>query len=203
MKGVETVDPATGRTLAAYPYTTDAELSAVLDRATKMSRHRRTADEAHPTANEAHPTTRQARPTTDEAHPTANQLRAMADRLREGIDEYARLITTEMGKPLDQARDVLRRQLDATLAAGARTLVGGEHDDRPGTWFPPTLVEVTNAAGVAFQEETFGPLGAIHAVASEAAAVDVTAASRYGLSCSIWTANLQAVRTATIAGRSS
>lgn len=87
-------------------------------------------------------------------------------------------------------RDELRHRLAAALRGGARLLCGGEADERPGAWFTPTLVEVREPAGPAFEEETFGPLGAVHAVASPAAAIQVANASRYGLGCSIWTGDL-------------
>ncbi len=83
-------------------------------------------------------------------------------------------------------RDELRAQLDATVGAGGRVLTGGHADDRPGAWFPPTLVQVSATSVTAFVEETFGPLGAVLAVDSPDAAVAAANASAYGLSCSIW-----------------
>ncbi|MGC0423308.1 aldehyde dehydrogenase family protein [Embleya sp. AB8] len=83
-------------------------------------------------------------------------------------------------------RDRLREQLAATLAGGARLLAGGAPIDRPGAWFTPTLVEVFDTGNTAFRDETFGPLGAVYAVDSAAAAVEAANDSVYGLSCSIW-----------------
>jgi succinate-semialdehyde dehydrogenase/glutarate-semialdehyde dehydrogenase len=88
-------------------------------------------------------------------------------------------------------RDELRRQLDATLASGALLHCGGEPDDRPGAWFRPTLVEVPDLGNTAFREETFGPLGALYPVSSEAQAIKVANASVYGLSASIWTGDVE------------
>ncbi|RDI68734.1 aldehyde dehydrogenase family protein [Nocardia pseudobrasiliensis] len=83
-------------------------------------------------------------------------------------------------------RDELRAQLDATVGEGGRVLTGGHIDDRPGAWFPPTLVRVPATSVTAFIEETFGPLGAVLAVDSPDAAIAAANASTYGLSCSIW-----------------
>ncbi|MFI6217395.1 aldehyde dehydrogenase family protein [Nocardia brasiliensis] len=102
---------------------------------------------------------------------------------------------TDIG-PMARAdlRDELRRQLTATLAAGGTVLTGGAADSGPGAWFPPTIVTVPDTYAVAFQEETFGPLGAVLPVASAAAALTAANASAYGLSCSIWGADLGRVQ---------
>lgn len=98
---------------------------------------------------------------------------------------------TDIG-PMARAdlRDELRRQLTATMAAGAEVLVGGAADSGPGAWFTPTIVQVPDTYSVAFQEETFGPLGAVLPVGSAAAALAAANASAYGLSCSIWGGDL-------------
>ncbi|WP_107657756.1 aldehyde dehydrogenase family protein [Nocardia suismassiliense] len=94
---------------------------------------------------------------------------------------------TDIG-PMARAdlRDELRRQLTATVAGGAEVLIGGAGDTGPGAWFPPTIVAVPDTYSVAFQEETFGPLGAVLPVKSAAAALAAAETSAYGLSCSIW-----------------
>ncbi|MFI1914137.1 aldehyde dehydrogenase family protein [Nocardia sp. NPDC020380] len=83
-------------------------------------------------------------------------------------------------------RDELRRQLDSAVAAGARVLYGGKPDERPGAWFPPTLIQVPDTTNPAFREETFGPLGVIKPFTSPAAALTAANESIYGLSCAIW-----------------
>ncbi|WP_040406273.1 aldehyde dehydrogenase family protein [Amycolatopsis nigrescens] len=88
-------------------------------------------------------------------------------------------------------RDELRRQLGAGLSSGARLLGGGEPDQGPGAWFTPTLVEVPDTGNPLFQDETFGPLGALLAVPAEADAIAAANASRYGLSCSIWSRDVE------------
>ncbi|MFD9961684.1 aldehyde dehydrogenase family protein [Amycolatopsis sp. NPDC058986] len=83
-------------------------------------------------------------------------------------------------------RDTLRGQLDAALRAGARLLTGGAPDSRPGAWFRPTAIEVSGVDGPAFQEETFGPLAVLFPAESEEDAVRAANATRYGLSCAVW-----------------
>ncbi|WP_405138193.1 aldehyde dehydrogenase family protein [Nocardia sp. NBC_01388] len=117
-------------------------------------------------------------------------VEAMVSGLDELVYDDPRSAETEVG-PMARVdlRDELRRQLEATLAGGAQVLFGGKPDERPGAWFPPTLVQVPDTSAVAFREETFGPLGAVLPVDSPAEALTAAASSVYGLSCSIWGAD--------------
>jgi len=68
-------------------------------------------------------------------------------------------------------------------------VTGGRRPDRPGFFYEPTLVtDVTSESPVA-REETFGPLAAVLRVRSDAEAVEVANASRYGLGASVWSGN--------------
>ncbi|SDW32801.1 succinate-semialdehyde dehydrogenase / glutarate-semialdehyde dehydrogenase [Amycolatopsis xylanica] len=97
---------------------------------------------------------------------------------------------TDLG-PMARAdlRDELHQQLTTAVGAGARLLTGGRPDSRPGAWFQPTVIEVPDPGDITFREETFGPLGAILRVPTDAEAIAVANASRYGLSGSVWTAD--------------
>ena len=64
----------------------------------------------------------------------------------------------------------------------------GEAPEGKGFWFPPTLVEATNADRVA-REEVFGPVAAIIPFDGEEEAVRIANDTPYGLSGSIWTQN--------------
>ena len=81
----------------------------------------------------------------------------------------------------------LERQLHKALAQGATLLWGGKRD---GCNFQPTLLDNVSPESVVFKEETFGPLAAITAFASEEEAILLANASRYGLSAAIWTQDL-------------
>ncbi|MDO6749280.1 aldehyde dehydrogenase family protein, partial [Gilvimarinus sp. 1_MG-2023] len=52
----------------------------------------------------------------------------------------------------------LHRQVSDTINAGARCLLGGEPLNRPGFYYPPTLLVDVQPGMVAFEEETFGPV---------------------------------------------
>lgn len=113
-----------------------------------------------------------------------------------------------LGNPLDEsttlgpmvkgsAADAVRAQIAAALAAGARQVVdlSGFGSDRPGSPYlaPQILVDVDHAMDV-MREESFGPVVGIMAVDSDDEAIRLMNDSPYGLSASIWTADLDAAR---------
>ncbi len=97
---------------------------------------------------------------------------------------------TDMG-PLARAdiREALHDQVQRSLAAGARLVLGGVLPDGPGYFYPPTILAGVRPGMAVFEEETFGPLAAITTFKDEEEAVALANASAYGLGASIWTAD--------------
>ncbi len=95
---------------------------------------------------------------------------------------------TDVG-PLTTAsqREIVARQVEAALAAGARALTGGRLPEGKGYYYPPTvLVDVTDDMEI-MREETFGPVMPIVVVEDLDEAIRRANASRYGLTASGWT----------------
>lgn len=95
---------------------------------------------------------------------------------------------TQIG-PLATAgiRDNLAAQVDDAVAKGARVLVGGKPLDRPGFYYPPTvLVDVPREAR-AFSEEVFGPVALFFRVRDLDEAIELANSTPYGLGSSVWT----------------
>jgi succinate-semialdehyde dehydrogenase / glutarate-semialdehyde dehydrogenase len=95
---------------------------------------------------------------------------------------------TELG-PLSSADAVetIEAQVRDTVAAGARLLTGGKPLDRPGFYYPPTvLTDIPNGSPGA-REEFFGPVALLWRVPDVDGAIRIANDSSFGLGGSAWT----------------
>jgi acyl-CoA reductase-like NAD-dependent aldehyde dehydrogenase len=91
--------------------------------------------------------------------------------------------------------DIVRDQTAEALRKGAKALMGGKHaEDRPGSPYltPQVLVDVNHQMAV-MREESFGPVVGIMKVADDDEAVTLMNDSPYGLTASVWSADLDTV----------
>ena len=109
-----------------------------------------------------------------------------------------RLAARIMGDPLDEGsdmgplaredlRDQLHLQVRRSLELGAVCLMGGEIPQRPGAWYPATLLSGVNKGMPAYEEELFGPVAAVIGVADEEGAIRVANDSIFGLGAAVFT----------------
>ena len=109
--------------------------------------------------------------------------------------------TYEMGDPRREgtrlgpmqsvhARDEIHRQVTESVRKGARLLLGGHVPDRPGAWYPATVLTNVHAGQPAHDEEVFGPVAAIIAAEDESDAIRIANASEYGLGSGVLTGDL-------------
>ncbi len=73
--------------------------------------------------------------------------------------------------------------------AGAQVLCGGERPDRPGWFYPPTVLAGITPRMRIHQEEAFGPVATLYRVADLDEAVAVANDTPFGLSSNVWTHN--------------
>ena len=87
--------------------------------------------------------------------------------------------------------DVVERHVEDARAKGARVIVGGRREDRPGHWFEPTvLVDVDHDMAI-MREETFGPTLPIMKVADADEAVRLANDSPYGLGAAVYSRDVE------------
>ncbi|RCV48996.1 aldehyde dehydrogenase [Marinitenerispora sediminis] len=121
------------------------------------------------------------------------------ERLRADLVERLRALAgaARVGDGLDPATDlgplVSRRQLERVaglvadaVAAGGRAVAGGAPLDRPGHFFPPTVVTDLPAGTALELEEQFGPVIPVIGYSTINEAVARANATRFGLGGSVW-----------------
>ena len=89
-----------------------------------------------------------------------------------------------------KARDEIHRQVEESVAKGAKLLLGGTVPDRPGAWYPATVLGNVRPGQPAHDEEVFGPVAAIIAAEDEADAIRIANASEFGLGSGVLTSDL-------------
>ncbi|MGI5429179.1 aldehyde dehydrogenase family protein [Streptomyces sp. CA-179760] len=89
----------------------------------------------------------------------------------------------------DDLRAAVQRQVEESVAAGARLLTGGKPVPGDGFFYQPTVLAGTGPGMAAFDEETFGPLAALSVARDDEDAVRLANATAYGLGLSVWTAD--------------
>ncbi len=118
-------------------------------------------------------------------------------------DEYIERYTDAMtklviGDPLDEGTDVgpiatlagrdeVAEQVEDAVSKGAKVLCGGERDDRPGWYYPPTVVtEITEKMRI-YREEIFGPVASMYRVGDIEEAIALANDSDFALGSNAWT----------------
>ncbi len=113
-----------------------------------------------------------------------------------------------LGNPLDEATtlgpmvrgaaaDAVRNQISEAVAAGARQLVdlaSFPHDTAGSPYLAPQILVDVNHYMDVMSQESFGSVVGIMPVDSDEQAIELMNDSQYGLSASIWTADLDAAR---------
>jgi succinate-semialdehyde dehydrogenase/glutarate-semialdehyde dehydrogenase len=116
-------------------------------------------------------------------------------------DEFLKKFTDKMSKlkvgdPMDRATELgplcteeaavqLADQVNRSVTAGARVLLGGNRVDRPGAFMEPTILTDLHPGIPAYHEELFGPVASFYRVKDEQAAIDLANDSDFGLGGSV------------------
>jgi succinate-semialdehyde dehydrogenase / glutarate-semialdehyde dehydrogenase len=124
-------------------------------------------------------------------------------------DEFERLFTEQMsaktlGDPMlettdigplasEQQRDDVEHLVADAAAKGAKVLCGGAAPERPGFYYPPTVLAGITPDMRVHREEVFGPVATLYRVPDIDAAVGLANDTEFGLGANAWT-NDQAER---------
>jgi succinate-semialdehyde dehydrogenase / glutarate-semialdehyde dehydrogenase len=106
-----------------------------------------------------------------------------------------------VGDPLDEAtavgpqarvdlRDELQRQVEASVARGARVRLGCVVPPGPGAFYPPSVLSDVIPGMPAFDEELFGPVAAVVAAQDEKDAIRLANQTVFGLGAAVFTRDL-------------
>lgn len=122
-------------------------------------------------------------------------------------DRFIELVKTrleklQLGDPTQANTDVgpiarqdlqlnLHRQVEDTVAAGAKCLLGGDLPADKGFFYPVTLLTDVTPTMCAFREETFGPIMVIIKSESVEEALEMANDTEYGLGAAVWTENAE------------
>ena len=103
-----------------------------------------------------------------------------------------------VGDPMDESntlgplatgaiRDELHRQVEKSVAMGARLLTGGKPRAGAGLYYEPTVLDRVPANSPAAQEELFGPVAAVFRATGIDDAIAIANSTHFGLGASAWT----------------
>ena len=128
----------------------------------------------------------------------------VVDTIRRSFEErfVERMRAAKLGDPLDEEteigplargdlRETLHRQVESSIAKGARCLLGGSMPRGVGAYYPATVLTDVHKGMPAFDDELFGPVAAIVPVKDEAAAIAAANDSSFGLGAAVITRDVR------------
>ena len=109
-----------------------------------------------------------------------------------------RMGALKVGDPMDEQTDIgpiatesgrtdLEELVADAVAHGADVLCGGSPVDRPGWFYPATVVAGITPEMRMHREETFGPVAAVYRVPDIESAIELANATSFGLGSNAWT----------------
>jgi succinate-semialdehyde dehydrogenase / glutarate-semialdehyde dehydrogenase len=109
-----------------------------------------------------------------------------------------KMAALKIGDPIDPATEIgplatpaIRAEVDgqvkATVAAGARLLLGGKAIDRPGNFYAPTVLGEVPLGSPGADEEIFGPVASLFRFPNLEEGIALANRTRFGLGASAWT----------------
>jgi succinate-semialdehyde dehydrogenase/glutarate-semialdehyde dehydrogenase len=104
----------------------------------------------------------------------------------------------KVGDPMDQSTELgplasssgvadIERDVEKSVAAGAKVLTGGKRLPRSGNFYAPTVLASIPRNSPAYREELFGPVACLFRAKDAEEAIQIANDTRFGLGASAWT----------------
>ncbi|RKS17908.1 succinate-semialdehyde dehydrogenase/glutarate-semialdehyde dehydrogenase [Flavobacterium endophyticum] len=90
----------------------------------------------------------------------------------------------------EEAAKKIEEQVNETIKAGAKVVLGGKRIAREGAFFEPTILTDIKPGMVAYHEEIFGPVASFYKVKDEKEAIALANDSTFGLGGSVFSQNI-------------
>ena len=114
----------------------------------------------------------------------------------------AQMSAITYGDPTDESTDIgplssqdqldtVKKQVEDSVAAGARILCGGEVPDKDGAYYPATVLVDVKPGMPAYDDEIFGPVAAVIRARDDEDAMRIANDSRYGLGGGIFSKDVE------------
>lgn len=114
----------------------------------------------------------------------------------------AKLVGLKVGDPMDESTEVgplsseeaakkIQKQVDETVKAGAKVIIGGKRIVREGAFFEPTILTDIKKGMTAYHEEIFGPVASFYKVKDEKEAIALANDSSFGLGGSVFSEDIE------------
>lgn len=105
--------------------------------------------------------------------------------------------SSTVGPLIDQKMlELVSNHVDSAVALGAKVITGGIQADRPGWFYPPTVIVNVAKDMPVMVEETFGPIAPVMIVESLDEAVSLANQTRFGLAATVLTNRAEGVAAA-------
>jgi succinate-semialdehyde dehydrogenase/glutarate-semialdehyde dehydrogenase len=125
-------------------------------------------------------------------------VEAIADKFEQLLREKFQAL--KVGDPLQEDTDIgplatptilhdIDRQVQKTVAMGAKVLLGGKPLEGKGNFYPPTILTDIPPDSPGMREEFFGPVALMFRVANLDEAIALANSTSFGLGASVWTDN--------------